>query len=74
MPNLNLINHNGQRFTRKEAAKYLGVTVGTLSVWACTGRYNLPFFKAGRKAIYFQSDLDSFIERHMVDTHGGFAA
>ena len=73
MTNLTKLNR-GQRLTRKQAAKYLGISVGTLSVWACTGRYNLPFCKVGKKAIYFQSDLDAFIERHMVDTHGGAAA
>ncbi len=63
-----MLNHSqrGSRLTRKEAAKYLGVTEGTLSVWACTGRYRLPYLKAGRKAVYFQSDLDAFIEKHMT--------
>ena len=66
--------NRGKRLTRKQAAKYLGVSEGTLSVWATVGRYNLPYFKAGRKVIYFQSDLDAFIESHMIDTHGGAAA
>src|SRR4051812_13924582 len=52
-------NHqfNTERFTndlmtRKEAANYLGVTVTTLAIWKCTGRYSLPVYKIGRLAKY----------------------
>jgi excisionase family DNA binding protein len=48
--------------TRHEAAGYLGVTPHTLSVWACTRRYDLPFVKIGRKVMYRKAHLDSFIE------------
>ena len=51
------------RRTPEETAAYLGVRPATLAVWRCTGRYNLPFYKAGRKVYYQQSDLDAFIER-----------
>ncbi len=60
-----IFTERGQRLTRKQAAKYLGVTDGTLSVWACTGRYNLPYFKCGRKVFYFEVDLNAFIENRM---------
>ena len=56
----------GARLTRKQAAKFIGVTEGTLSVWATTGRYNLPYFKAGRLVYYFESDLNAFIQKRMV--------
>ena len=46
--------------SRKEAANLLGVEVGTLEVWASTGRYNLPFIKVGRLAKYRLSDLVAF--------------
>ena len=41
-----------------QAAEYLGLTEGTLSVWRCTGRYNLPFIKVGRMVKYRKSALD----------------
>lgn len=49
--------------TRKEASKYLGVAVGTLAVWACNKRYNLPMVKVGHLVRYRKSDLDAFLER-----------
>lgn len=52
--------------TRKEAAKYLGVTEGTLAVWASTGRYKLPFIKVGRKVLYAAEHLDNFLESRIV--------
>lgn len=48
---------------RKEAAKFLGTTEGTLAIWSSTGRYNLPFVKIGRLVKYRYSDLMGFIER-----------
>ena len=44
------------------AAELLEVTPGTLAVWRCTGRYNLPFIKIGRKVRYRRSDLDAWLE------------
>lgn len=57
--------------TRKEAAEYLGVTVRTLSVWACVKRYNLPYVKIGRLAKYRRADLDAFITQRTVMQHVG---
>lgn len=59
--------------TPLEAAKYLGVTVGTLNVWRSTGRYGLPFVKVGRRVRYTKSHLDDFIERrtHQNGVAGG---
>ncbi|MDA9558248.1 helix-turn-helix domain-containing protein [Vibrio sp.] len=54
-----------QLHTRKQAAEYLGVTEGTLAVWASTGRYQLPFVKIGRKVFYRQLDLQIFIESNV---------
>jgi predicted site-specific integrase-resolvase len=56
------------KLNRKMAADYLGVTEGTLAVWASTGRYELPFFKVGRKVFYRMGDLDDFLESRMF-TH-----
>lgn len=46
----------------KQAADYLTVTPGTLSVWRSTGRYCLPFVKVGRRVRYRLSDLDAWLE------------
>lgn len=46
-----------------EAAVYLGVEVSTLSVWRCTGRYNIEFIKVGRLVKYRKSSLDAFLEQ-----------
>lgn len=55
------INQN-QLLSRKEAAEFLGVKESTLSVWACTRRYNLPIVKIGRLAKYRMSDLLKFLD------------
>ncbi len=50
--------------TRQEAATYLGVAPGTLSVWDCTKRYDLQPVKVGRRAVrYRRCHLDAFLER-----------
>lgn len=46
----------------KQAADYLAVSPGTLSVWRSTGRYRLPFVKVGRLVRYRISDLDAWLE------------
>lgn len=56
--------------TREEAADYLGVRPQTLSVWATTGRYDLPFVRVGRCVRYRLSDLDAFIASRTVTSTG----
>ena len=53
--------------SRKEAAKYLGCTAGTLAIWKCTKRYHLPYVKIGRNIRYRLSDLMDFIENNTMD-------
>ena len=60
--------------TEDQAAEYIGVTPGTLSVWRSTGRYALPFVKCGRLVRYRMSDLDAFLERRTVTHTGELAA
>lgn len=48
--------------TEQQAAEYLAIAAGTLSVWRSTGRYALPFVKVGHKVRYRQSDLDTWIK------------
>lgn len=51
----NKFTHN-QLLTREEAAKFLGVTEGTLAVWASTKRYPLNYVKIGRLVKYKYQD------------------
>jgi excisionase family DNA binding protein len=46
-----------------EAAKYLGVSAGTLAVWRSTKRYFLPFVKVGHLVRYRPNDLSEFVLR-----------
>lgn len=49
------------RMTRREAALYLNLSVGTLANWAAGNRYNLPFYRCGKKVLYLKSDLDKWL-------------
>lgn len=46
----------------KEAAAFLNVSPGTLAVWRCTGRYQLPFLKIGRNVRYRQAALSAWLD------------
>jgi predicted site-specific integrase-resolvase len=50
------------RLTAAQVAETLGVTTGTLAVWRCTKRYQLPFVKIGRKIFYRSEDVNTFVE------------
>ena len=54
------------RFARKEAAQYLGVSPGTLAVWASTKTVQIPFSKVGRRVVYDRADLDRFLADNKV--------
>lgn len=47
---------------RKEAARYLSVSPGTLAVWDCTKRYDLKPIKIGRAVRYKLSELNRFLD------------
>ena len=53
--------------TPAEVARYLGVTIGTLSVWRCTGRYPLSFIKVGRRVMYRQNDVENFVNGRVYE-------
>lgn len=55
---------------REQAARYLGISSQTLSVWACQGRYDLKYVKVGRRVMYRISDLEAFLERRTVSNTG----
>ena len=46
----------------KQAASFLTLSPGTLSVWRSTGRYSLPFIKVGRLVRYRLSDLNAWLD------------
>lgn len=48
--------------SESEAAEFLQVATGTLSVWRSTGRYVLPFVKIGSKIRYRRADLQTWLE------------
>jgi excisionase family DNA binding protein len=52
----------------KEAAKFLGVTSGTLSVWICTKRYPIKSIKLGGLRRFREEDLIEFIESRICTT------
>ena len=55
--------------SRREAATFLGVAVGTLENWAWNKRYDLPITKIGtRMCKYRLSDLKHFLESGVKST------
>jgi len=43
-------------------AEFLGMSAGTLAVWRCTRRYDLPYVRVGAKIMYALDDLAAWIE------------
>lgn len=52
----------GDLLAEKEAADFLQLAPGTLSVWRSTGRYALPFLKVGAKVRYRRGDLQNWLD------------
>lgn len=51
---------------RKEAAKYLRKSPGTLAVWDCTKRYDLKPIRMGKRIVlYRRSNLDKVLEAEL---------
>lgn len=46
----------------KQAAEFLGVAPGTLSVWRSRGRYAVPFVKVGHLVRYRRDALETWLE------------
>ena len=62
---------NNKLISAKEAASYLGVTEGTLSVWRTTHRYHIKYVKIGHLIKYRISDLEAWIhERTRLGSKG----
>jgi len=57
-----IIQRTSALLDERQAADFLTVSPGTLSVWRSTGRYAIPFVKIGSKVRYRQSDLAAWLE------------
>lgn len=57
--------------TQKEAAEYLGTTVGTLNSWRYYQRYDLPFVRWGCSIRFIKEDLDKWLESRKVNKPEG---
>ena len=53
--------------TQKEAAMYLGTTVGTLNSWRHYGKNTIRFVRWGKRIRYRKEDLDAWITEHLQD-------
>lgn len=56
-----------QLLTQKEAADYLGTTVGTLNTWRHYGKDKIPFVRWGTRIRYRKEDLDTWIQAHIIN-------
>ena len=52
--------------TRSVAAYLIGVTKGTLEVWASTGNTDLPYHKCSRLARYRLGDIKDYIRQSTI--------
>lgn len=65
---INLITvKNTELLSTHQASIYIGVSLGTLEVWRCTKRYQIPFIKVGRLVKYRKSALDDFLAQRTVE-------
>lgn len=54
--------------TPAEVAKLIGLDVGTLANWRCTGSENLPYVKFGNRVRYHPAELADWLESKRADT------
>lgn len=50
--------------TPKEAADLLKISEQTLAIWRCTKRYDLPYYRVGRRIRYTRADIDAFVAQN----------
>lgn len=62
---------NDQYMLPADVSEMLRVSVGTLNVWRCTGRYRLPYIKVGRSVRYRRSDVEAFVASRTIDPAAG---
>jgi len=56
-----------QLLTTPEAARVMGISAGTLYVWRCTHRYEIPYIKLGSAVRYRLEDLERFLQSRLID-------
>lgn len=56
-----------QYLTPEQINKEFGISVKTLASWRCNNRYNLPYYKFGRKVVYKRLDVVEFLESRKVE-------
>ncbi len=66
-----MTNDRGAAFDTPAAAKYLGVSESYLNKERMLQDRGLPYLKIGRRVIYFQRDLDLWIDENTVRPAGG---
>lgn len=57
---------NAGLLSNDQAASYIGVTPGTLEVWRCTKRHQIPYIKVGRLVKYRREVLEDFLTAQTV--------
>ena len=60
-----ILQRSGDLLSEQEAADFLQLSPGTLSVWRSVGRYALPFVKIGAKVRYRRGDLQTWLDSRM---------
>lgn len=61
---------HAELLTPEQAAARMGLKPQTLAVWRTTGRYGLPYIRAGRLIRYRPEDIDAFLDGRR-QTHTG---
>ena len=56
--------------TPEQAAEYLGIKPQTLANWRSTGRYGLPYLRAGRLIRYRRDALDRWLDSRAAGAEG----
>ncbi|MGK4567361.1 helix-turn-helix transcriptional regulator [Flavobacterium sp. 3HN19-14] len=57
---------NDRLMNRKLAARYIGVSSGSMSVWDCTKKYDFKPVKIGGRVYYWQSVLDAWLSEQLT--------
>jgi hypothetical protein len=46
----------------RQTAQIMNISAATLAAWRCKKRYNLRFYKVGRRVLYSQLDVEEFLK------------
>lgn len=62
-----------QLLNTKQAAEFLQMSPGTLTIWRCLRRYPLKFIKIGASVRYDVRDLEEFLRKNTESGVGQFS-